>query len=40
MNSRFEKVYSKEESEEKMLEQFKDIAELIANEKKEANKRF
>ena len=40
MNSRFEKVYTKDESEEKMLEQFKDIADLIASEKKEANKRF
>ena len=40
MNSRFEKVFSKDEANEKMLEQFKDVAELIANEKKEANKRF
>ena len=40
MNSRFEKVFSKDETNEKMLEQFKDVAELIANEKKEANKRF
>ena len=40
MNSRFEKVFSKDETNEKMLEQFKDVAELIANEKKEASKRF